>query len=903
MKTAISIMLTTVLAASLAAAGGTGPVSSPNDGVLVVAHGGGPDWDNQVKDAIAPLRERRLIEVGFLLTRTGETPQAGYDALVRAGAKRIAIVPLLVSSHSDHYEEVRFVGRARPDYPHAEHTQVQQLQGTAEIVGVASGMDSDELVEEALADRAKRISRNVASEHLVLVAHGPNEDAEAELWMSDLESVAQGIKQRLGLSGAESKLLRDDAPPPVKAAALAALRASVESASERGDVLVVPVLVARGKISAQIPEILGGAKYRWDGTPLLPHPAIARWIEKQADSLLGGKDRAAAEAISPAELVVVTATRTPHTTADSPVETTVVPQREITSLSPRSVADVLKRQTGIDVLPTLGGEGVRIDGCEPKHVLFMLDGIRIGGRIAGAIDASTLPVESIERVEIVRGATSALYGSDAIGGVVNMVTSTSEGTLRAGVTGGLETLGGRSFAGDLAFRNSGWAFTTTAKIQHRDSYDLTPESPGTTGSEFDRIAAFIKVEGDVGAARVRVLSQIYDESALDITPGRSVLYEDETRDRRVTSGVAVEMKPAENGNLSLRASHSRFWHDFERSGISGGLISADEDTQSFADLQAQYDHAVSRHLLTFGGGFERSSISATRVPEGSRSMDNPTFFAQNEIQLLPRLSLLAGVRYDSNSVHGNAVSPRAGISFRPSSAITVRIAYGEGFKAPDFKELYVDYSNRAAGYQIVGEPDLRPEKSRSLTASLSATAGRDMSFRAALFRNRVRNLIESYFHHYDPISKLVVFSYQNVAEAEVTGVELEGSRSFLMPGLAVAVSYTGMRARDSQTGNALFLRPTHSGILKLAYDSTHTTASVNVRAVGARWFADQDGDERPDEKAPSYALVDFGASRRIAAGLELFGGIENILDRTHPRYLPLEGRRIFGGFRYAFERE
>src|SRR5262245_12107046 len=264
------VLLSLLISSPLAGAG-----QSQTTGVLIVAHGAGPSWNAPVEAIGQAVRRDVPVEVGFLMG-SGQTAQAAYDKLVAQGVSTIVIVPMLVSSYSAHAEQIRFLGGLRADYPHAEHMQLTQLKGPARIVAVTQAMDDDPIVAAILADRARALSRRAADETLVLVAHGPNEDAEAAQWTSVMTRLADEIRKDVPFKHVDIRLLRDDAPKPVKDRALAELRESVATRAKSGRVVVVPLLLAAGAVGDQIPATLAGLDFAWDGKTLLPDERLAQ---------------------------------------------------------------------------------------------------------------------------------------------------------------------------------------------------------------------------------------------------------------------------------------------------------------------------------------------------------------------------------------------------------------------------------------------------------------------------------------------------------------------------------------------------------------------------------------------------------------------------------------------------
>jgi sirohydrochlorin cobaltochelatase len=281
---ALSLSAAVTVSASDSASTSPSAADSKTDGlgIIVIAHGANPTWNMPVTSAVARVSQTIPAERAFLMGTPDQTPQQAYDKLVANGAKRIVVVPLFVSSFSGHAEQVKFIGGQRADYPHAEHMKLTQVKGAVPIVGVGRGMDDHAIVGDIIADRAKALSTDPKNEWLMIVAHGPNEDDEAAQWNKAITNVGARVQTKLPFKGVDVRLLRDDAPKEVKDKALAEMRASVEEKSKTSKVVVVPLLLSTGRVGGQIPEVLKGLTFAWDGKPLLPDDRIADWILDEA---------------------------------------------------------------------------------------------------------------------------------------------------------------------------------------------------------------------------------------------------------------------------------------------------------------------------------------------------------------------------------------------------------------------------------------------------------------------------------------------------------------------------------------------------------------------------------------------------------------------------------------------
>ncbi len=196
-------------------------------GVLVIAHGDRHDgWNQGVRQAIAPLRERYVLELAFLFPVAGESLQEGLDRLETRGVQSILVIPLLVSSYSEHFEELEYVLGLREAVSHPTEGGYKPVDVKARI-RLGRGIDSNPTVTKILEQRAIKLSVDPQHEVLVLVGHGPNSEDYNQHWLEHMGTMAKAIQQRLGFRKTYALTLRDDAPGDVREAATRTLRVAV----------------------------------------------------------------------------------------------------------------------------------------------------------------------------------------------------------------------------------------------------------------------------------------------------------------------------------------------------------------------------------------------------------------------------------------------------------------------------------------------------------------------------------------------------------------------------------------------------------------------------------------------------------------------------------------------------
>ncbi len=293
MKRSTSTSWGLLLAAALccASAGADGLTSqgaangseAPRRGVLVLAHGGSRRWNRTVRRTVDAARLGAPSQIAFGMgfhRSEAEAMQRAVDRLEQQGVQEIIAVPLFVSSSSEVFRQLEYLLGKRQT-PAVTHEPLQPVTARVSIQ-LASPLDDDPAVVEIVTARARALSRAPAGETVLLVAHGPNEDADNAQWLVCMGRIAQAVQQRAGFRRVVPITLRDDAEGGVKAEATVALRAAVEAASNDSEVLVVPLLIARGGIESGIPVRLRGLRYRYSGETLLPDARIAQWIRRRA---------------------------------------------------------------------------------------------------------------------------------------------------------------------------------------------------------------------------------------------------------------------------------------------------------------------------------------------------------------------------------------------------------------------------------------------------------------------------------------------------------------------------------------------------------------------------------------------------------------------------------------------
>ena len=525
-------------------------------------------------------------------------------------------------------------------------------------------------------------------------------------------------------------------------------------------------------------------------------------------SRLSGQDSLATRDL---ETIVVTATRHERSLQALPMPVTLVSQAMLKAMGSLRLQDALSEQTGLVVVPQINaqGNGLQLQGLNPEYTLILIDGEPLIGRYTGSLELNRIAVGNIKQIEIVKGPSSSLYGSEALAGVVNIITekpSQSGGQIFSRY--GTNATSNLSFQGSHLTKN--FASTLYSDRFQTAGYDLSPDKFGKTVSPFTNYTVHSRSQWRAGKRTTVNLSargfhenqqfgfEVASGNLTTRTYGQGV-----TRDWNVNPVINHKFSP--NLETSVRFYYTQYATETTLNLESSGLPYYQDDfKQGFfrSEITGRWIPTAS-HFLTFGAGYVGEDVRTSRYgDENRRAQETRYLFLQHEWE--PgnnNLQIISGIRLDRNSVYGGQLSPKLSASYRQSDRITWRISSGVGFKAPDFRQLYFNFTNSAAGgYSVLGTEVVRqrlsdleaegqiavwyfnPDDLRSIRAerSLAVNAGADVRFsdkfsaQFNLFRNAVSNLIETQAVA-GTVSGQNIYTYRNINRALTEGLELNAS--------------------------------------------------------------------------------------------------------------------------------
>jgi len=578
----------------------------------------------------------------------------------------------------------------------------------------------------------------------------------------------------------------------------------------------------------------------------------------------------------PGETIVVTADRITEPLDNTTDSVSVITAEDLQRSQAVSVAEALRDIAGIDIVRS-GSLGhttsAFVRGASSSQVLVLIDGVEINDQFFGGVELGSLLTSGVERIEIVRGAQSPLYGSQAMAGVINIVTAPREGAPHAT---SLRVEGGSMSTHRESVESGGGSDALQWKIGGSQI--------GTAGQFTNDAFRNVQLNGlarwRLTPASTLALHGFSGDAHIGIPFNGSTPSPNRNSDSRLTLGgleYALTGSPLlqldVQTNVTDRGDKFRDPDDpFSQTSSSNSTVWR---------TTAQNTATVGSQTITFGLEQKNEDIRATS--DGDVALDENIHttagYVQDKIER-GALLLTGGARLDHHSRFGSHTSPRLSAAYQLNNRWRVRGAAGSAFRAPSAGEL---------AYPFYGNPHLRPEISRSFEAGLDFKS-EHAAVGLTAFSSKYRDLIS-----FDPVT----FIAANIDRATIRGAELTAGTS-VCDAWRFTAAYTHLQTRDDGTGLPLVRRPRNSASVTASYSRDVWTASANVNAVGRRF--EHDFETFTDRYNGGYVDVGAAGSYRLRPGLRLTARVENLLDRRYAEALafPAPGRAFYGGVEYGF---
>lgn len=598
--------------------------------------------------------------------------------------------------------------------------------------------------------------------------------------------------------------------------------------------------------------------------------------------------------------VVVTGTRTPKFLKDTPIQTRVITRKDLERADATNVQDLLQQELpGVEFSYAMNQQThLNFTGFGGQGILFLVDGERLAGETMDDVDFTRLTMDNVERIEIVKGAASALYGSSATGGVVNIITRKAHKPWTLNVNGRYAKHNEQRYGASLGLSSSHWSNLLTAHHYNQDNYDVH-SAPG---------------------AVTRVVSTIYGNCTTDVKE-------------------QLQWKPSQRFSLTGRAGY--FFRQTTRTAdqperyrdFSGGLrmlwdISSSDalqanyafdqydksdyqrlkhlDIRGYSNVQNTlrmlYNHTFgSGDVLTVGADYMHDYLYNTKLEGERRRQDSWDIFAQYDWVVSPTFEAVGAVRYDYFSDgHLSHVTPKLNICYKPLRGLALRAGYGMGFRAPSLKEKYYNF-DMSGIWVIEGNANLKAETSHNYNVSAEYARG-NYSLTASVYHNKVRNKLATAAPYYKSASdKLPYLPYVNLRSYSVSGLEVGGQMRWAN-GMAARLTYayTDEQLPKDKDGNSINNQyvPARKHALNVRFDyDRQLTRHYGLDAgLNGRVLSGVDNVEFADYydvskgtvtvSYPAYTLWKLSLTHRIGRAVKVTTALDNLFNyRPKHHYL------------------
>ncbi|GHV96171.1 hypothetical protein AGMMS50293_24910 [Spirochaetia bacterium] len=608
-------------------------------------------------------------------------------------------------------------------------------------------------------------------------------------------------------------------------------------------------------------------------------------------------------------VMVVTGSKVEEDAKEAVTAVEVISRDEIEALGAKTVAEVMENIPGVIIFDHPQAT-VMMQGFEGAYVKVLVDGVEVTGDVGGATPVSAIPVSDIERIEIVRGASSVLYGSDAMGGVINIITKKPDKD-RFSFRTRHEFASNLRYYGDAyaGYDNKYFALSLGGAFDWDDGkITKTQNNMGKLVDIYDVAAARL------GSARGNAiwhhrggdleLFGSWSDSLLTTSADLENGYE--FANTKIEGGLRNSWSFSDLALLDGFLSYHRLKYDAQKKNYSFNTESPYADSL-FQDIEGEVRFSwepVISHSLLFGVNARREALESDSF-EAEKSMVTLAAFAQDtwNIKGLDRFRIVPGLRFDwrlpnsTNEENIIKLTPKLAFRYDPTDALALRLSYGMGFKTPSLKQNYWVFFHPAPyNFLLTGNPNLRPETSHGFNASADYAVTKKFQVNIGAYFNYITDLIDDYISDESSGSAvntsgnlqpyIYTRTYRNVGKAITSGGDLSlrynGQRLKLMGAYNLIVA----RGYDEEEGAYTDLpsRVPHQVNLSAAYTIPVIETTVSLRA---NWNAPQiaGGGMSGGDAAghsPDYLMMNFRLSKFFfKEKLEVYGVIHNILNNSH----------------------
>jgi outer membrane receptor for ferrienterochelin and colicins len=655
--------------------------------------------------------------------------------------------------------------------------------------------------------------------------------------------------------------------------------------------------------------------------------------------------------------VIITGTRTERSVATLPLPTQIISGESIQKSGLSRLNEIIQEQTGLITVPDFGGgEGIQMQGLDATYVMILIDGQPLFGRSAGTLDLSRISVNNIERIEIVKGASSCLYGSEALAGVVNIITKkpTITNKIKGNINYKLATFNTHDVSTTFEYGKNKVGFELFGNYFKTDGYNLSDNDYLQTVEPYYNLTIQPKVKINFSdKITLSLNSRIYNQSQDYKAEIGMAKYVGESKINEWNNSILINQTFSEKFKLVYDIYATNYKANEYLNNQNNQPFDESKFNQWYFRPEIRSHYKVGKNTLSTGIGVNYETLNRTYF-ENKATLNSEYIFGQFEWFIKEKWNILAGFRYDNHHQYQSQFSPKIGVNFKWNDNFSLKTSVGYGYKAPDLRQLYFDFTNSAVGYTVLGynvaedklallqslgqilftngftfSNPLKPESSVNFNFGGYYKKNR-LSFDYNFFYNTIKNLIDT-----RAIAQKTngqnVFSYFNIDKIFTYGLELNSTYK-VNSNLSLSAGYQYLIAKDqtivvkiergeifardpitlssiklkSSDYFGLYNRSTHTANIKINYLIPSIKTSVNARVFYRSKYGIFDSNnnnilDKHDDFVKGYFLTNITLNKDFNYQISAQIGIINFLDYKDESNIPnLAGRQFFTRIQYQF---
>ena len=528
--------------------------------------------------------------------------------------------------------------------------------------------------------------------------------------------------------------------------------------------------------------------------------------------------------------IIISATKSEKALFEVTIPAQIITSEEIKSSGFSRLNEIINEQSGLITTPTFGGgEGIQLQGIDSDYILVLINGFPLLGRVAGDFDLSRISLNSIKKIEIIKGASSSLYGSEALGGVINIITKPNKDIgFNKSLSYKVASFNTHDLSVELGYNKKKILLSSDFNFYTNNGYDLIDGDNQNTVEPFKNFTGNLNVDYNLPTiGSFKINHRLFLEKKL----GTTFITE-------------ANLNPKTNifeNNFSIKYSNEIFKNLFSYIDYYSTNYNAEETSTSISnnvninnqndffqklnriDIRFKYINKENS-IFTFGFGFDKEKLRRTNIKTEPKHASEFIYF-QYDWYLNNKLNIVTGSRYDHHNQYNSQISPKLSFKYNLTNNLNIKASVGYGYKAPDFRQLYLDFSNSSSGYLVLGynvlentikqlqendqllflndinfNNNLNAENSVSYNIGLQYFINPNLPIEVNLFRNNIKDLIDTQIVGRKKNGQ-TIFSYYNVNKSYTEGFEISSSWNPTKK-LKINIGYQLLYAKDQDVQKA-----------------------------------------------------------------------------------------------------